>query len=143
MALFCLAVRSDRDSLTQRSPPDATPNSTDELMRSRRYTIVVADRNSGVIRRFTVSAQPVLGITCAVLILPVLVGVGAAWKGRGEVASLYASHQALEAENASYRSATEDLAGQIESLQSTISDLSARAALHPSRAATMEKVPAL
>ena len=111
-------------------------------MRSRRYTIVVADRNSGAVRRFTISARPVVGVTCAVLIIPMLVGAGAVWKGRAEVASLYAAHDALKAENASYRAATEELATQIETLQVAISDLGARAALDPTLARAMEKLPA-
>jgi murein DD-endopeptidase MepM/ murein hydrolase activator NlpD len=75
--------------------------------------------------------------------LPVLIGVGAAWKTKSDVAGLYSSHQALELENASYRTATSELSGQIESLQSAISDLGAQAALDASLARTMEKLPAL
>jgi hypothetical protein len=55
----------------------------------------------------------------------------------------YASQQALELENASFRTATSELSGQIESLQSAITDLGAQAALDPSLARTMEKLPAL
>ena len=75
--------------------------------------------------------------------LPVLIGIGAAWKAKSDVSGLYSNNQALELENSSYRSATEELSGQIESLQSTISDLGAQAALDPSLARTMEKLPAL
>ena len=56
---------------------------------------------------------------------------------------LYSSQQALELENSSYRTATEELSGQIEGLQSAISDLGAQAALDPSLARTMEKLPAI
>ena len=72
-------------------------------MPSRRYTIVVADRTTGVVRRFTISARPVIAAVCAVASLPVLIGIGTAWKARGDVAALYVSHQALEAENAALR----------------------------------------
>lgn len=75
--------------------------------------------------------------------LPVLIGVGAAWKAKSDVVGLYSSQQALELENASYRNATSELSGQIESLQSAISDLGAQAALDPTLARTMEKLPAL
>jgi murein DD-endopeptidase MepM/ murein hydrolase activator NlpD len=75
--------------------------------------------------------------------LPVLIGVGAAWKAKSDVAGVYSSQQALEQENASYRGATQELSGQIESLQSAIADLGARAALDPSLARTMEKLPAI
>ena len=86
-------------------------------MPARRYTIVVADRTTGAVRRITFSARPVIAAVCAVASLPVLIGVGAAWKARAEVSALYASHEALESENASYRSATESLAGEIDALR--------------------------
>jgi len=112
-------------------------------MSSRRYTIVLTDRASGSVRQFTISARPVLAVACAALTLPVLVGVGAAWKGRSDVASLFASYKALEVENASYRQATEELAGQISSLQAAVVDLGAQSALDPSLAHAMDKLPAL
>jgi murein DD-endopeptidase MepM/ murein hydrolase activator NlpD len=112
-------------------------------MASRRYTILIADRTSGVVRRVTFSARPAVAVACAVVTLPVLIGVGAALKAKSDVAGLYSSHQALELENASYRTATSQLSGQIESLQAAISDLGAQAALDPSLARTMEKLPAL
>ena len=111
-------------------------------MRRRRYTILVADRTSGVVRRVTVSARPAVVFACAVVTLPVLVGIGAAWKAKSDVADLYASQRALEVENASYRTATTELTGQIQSLQTAITDLGARAALDPGLARAMETLPA-
>jgi murein DD-endopeptidase MepM/ murein hydrolase activator NlpD len=112
-------------------------------MASRRYTILIADRTSGVVRRVTVSSRPAVAVACAMVTLPVLIGVGAAWKAKSDVAGLYSNQQALELENSSYRTATTELSGQIESLQSAISDLGAQAALDPTLARTMEKLPAL
>lgn len=112
-------------------------------MPARRYTIVVADRTSGVVRRITISARPVLAAVCAVASLPVLIGVGAAWKARADVASVYASRQQLEAENASYRAATESLAGEINSLQTAIKDLGAQSSLDPALAKAMDRLPAI
>jgi len=66
------------------------------LMASKRYTIIVADRRSGVIRRATVSLRPILVVSGIVLTLPVLIGIGAAWKAKSEVADLRASHQTLQ-----------------------------------------------
>ena len=111
-------------------------------LRRRRYTILVADRTSGVVRRVTVSARPAVVFACAVVTLPVLVGIGAAWKAKSDVADLYASQRALELENASYRTATTELTGQIQSLQTAITDLGARAALDPGLARAMETLPA-
>jgi murein DD-endopeptidase MepM/ murein hydrolase activator NlpD len=112
-------------------------------MPARRYTIVVADRTTGAVRRITFSARPVIAVVCAAVSLPVLIGVGAAWKSRADVAALYASHEALQAENASYRSATESLAGEIEALQGAIAELGAKSTLDPSLAKAMDRLPAL
>ncbi|NOT24801.1 MAG: peptidoglycan DD-metalloendopeptidase family protein [Acidobacteria bacterium] len=110
---------------------------------SRRYTILLADRTSGVVRRATISLRPVAVVACVVAATPVLIGMGAAWKAYDSVADLKTSHQALEMENANYRQATEALAGQIESLQAAIGDLGERAALDPSLAQAMNRLPAI
>src|SRR4026207_1906467 len=88
-------------------------------MPSKRYTIIVADRSSGVVRRATISLRPVLVISGLVLSVPVLIGIGAAWKAKSDVSNLEASHRALELENASFRSATDELTTQITSLEAT------------------------
>ena len=90
----------------------------------------------------TISARPAVAVACALVTLPVLIGIGAAWKAKGEIASLYASKQSLETENANYRGATEALSEQIESLQTVVADLSARSALDPGVAGAIEKLPA-
>ena len=112
-------------------------------MRSRRYTILIADRTSGVVRRVTISFRPAVVVACAVVTLPVLIGIGAGWKARSDVAQLYASHAALEAENTNYRGATQALAQQISAVQAAIADLGARAALDPGLSRAMDKLPAL
>lgn len=111
-------------------------------MPGRRYTILVADRTSGVVRRVTISARPAVVVACTVAALPVLIGFGAAWKAKSDVASLYASHEALDTENMHYRSATEALSDQIASLESTVQELGARSALDPNLARALEKLPA-
>lgn len=112
-------------------------------MPARRYTIVVADRTTGAVRRITISARPVIAVVCAAVSLPVLIGVGAAWKSRADVSALYASHEALQTENANYRSATESLAGEIDALQGAIAELGAKSVLDPSLAKAMDRLPAL
>ena len=85
---------------------------------------------------------PAVTFACAVVSLPVLIGIGAAWKAKSDVADLYTSERALQQENASYRTATAELTGQIQSLQTAIADLGARAALDPGLARAMETLPA-
>jgi murein DD-endopeptidase MepM/ murein hydrolase activator NlpD len=112
-------------------------------MLSKRYTIVLADRTTGVVRRFTISVKGAMTVVCVAMGMPMLVGFGAAFKAKYDVAHLYASHTTLELENANYRAATETLAGQIFALQTTMSDLGAKAALDPSLQASMDKLPAV
>ena len=111
-------------------------------MLSKRYTIVVADRATGVVRRFTISLKPALTVVLMVVGLPMLIGMGAAWKAKAEVQHLFLAASILELENANYRAATEALAGQIMALQTTMSDLGAQAALDPSLQNSMGKLPA-
>jgi len=112
-------------------------------MFSKRYTIVLADRTTGVVRRFTLSVKAATTVVAIATGLPMLIGVGAAFKSKYDVAQLYASHATLELENANYRAATETLAGQIVALQTTMSDLGAKAALDPSLQNSMDKLPAV
>jgi murein DD-endopeptidase MepM/ murein hydrolase activator NlpD len=112
-------------------------------MPSRRYTVLIADRTSGVLRRVTISGRPAVVAACAVVTLPVMIGLGAAWKAKNDVSHLYASHQALETENSNFRSATEALAGQIELLQNAIADLGTRSSLDQDVARAIDKLPAL
>jgi murein DD-endopeptidase MepM/ murein hydrolase activator NlpD len=112
-------------------------------MPPRRYTILVADRTSGVVRRITIPLRPAAVTACLVAITPILIGFGAAWKGRHDVSTVIASQEALQIENANYRAATDALASQIESLQSAIADLGARSALDPNLAKAMNRLPAV
>ena len=112
-------------------------------MPSTRYTILLADRQTGVVRRFTVGLRPALIVLGTVVSLPVLVGMGAAWKAKADVADLYASQAILELELSSYRDTTEALTGQIQGLQTALDDLGGRAALDPALRSAMDKLPAI
>ena len=112
-------------------------------MHSNSYTIVIADRRTGVVRRFTVGLRTVLAVTAVIVTLPILIGLGAAWKAKAEVADLYAAQAAMELENSSFRGATEALTGQIAALQAAVSDLGGKAALDPALQSAMDKLPAI
>lgn len=112
-------------------------------MLSNRYTIVIADRRTGLVRRFTVGLRPFLAVVGTIVTLPILIGLGAAWKAKAEVASIYATNAALELENSSFRGATDALTGQITALQTAVSDLGGKAALDPSLQEAMDKLPAI
>ena len=110
-------------------------------MFSKRYTMVFADRTTGVVRSFAISVKAAATVVVIATCVPMLIGVGAAFKAKYDVAQLYASHATLELENANYRAATETLAGQIVALQTTMSDLGAKAALDPRLQNSMDKLP--
>lgn len=112
-------------------------------MPSTRYTILLADRQTGVVRRFTVGLRPALTVLATIVTLPILIGMGAAWKAKADVADLYASHATLELEVTSYRDTTEALTGQIQGLQTALDDLGGRAALDPALKSAMDKLPAI
>lgn len=112
-------------------------------MFSRRYTVVVADRTSGVIRRFTISLRPTLAAVTIAFSLPVLIGLGARWSVKAELEHLRASNSTLREENISFRAATGELTTQISALQSAIVDLGAQAQLDPAAAKAVAKLPAL
>lgn len=112
-------------------------------MNTRRYTIVIADRASGVVRRVTISLRPALYTMGVTLALPILMGLGAKWSARTEIDQLRANNTLLQVENGNYRAATGQLTGQIQSLESVINDLGTRTVLDPAQARAIQKLPAV
>jgi murein DD-endopeptidase MepM/ murein hydrolase activator NlpD len=112
-------------------------------MPSKRYTVLVADRATGVVRRFTLSLGPTVAVATTLLALPILIGLGARWSARVEIAELRANNVALVVENESYRAATGQLAAQVSSLQAAIAELSERATVDPAVQRAMRNLPEL
>jgi len=112
-------------------------------MPGRRYTVVIADRSSGTLRRFTISLRAAVSIVASVFLLPVLIGLGAKWSAGTEISHLQSTNSSLRVENGSFRAATGELTTQIESLESVIDELGARAALDPEQAKAMQHLPAV
>jgi murein DD-endopeptidase MepM/ murein hydrolase activator NlpD len=111
-------------------------------MPSRRYTVILADRSSGLVRRFTLSVRPALTVFVILAALPILMVIGAKWKAQYAIDQLRTANSALEVENASYRTATGELTSQLQSLEGVIDDLGARATLDPAAAHAIQKLPA-
>lgn len=112
-------------------------------MLARRYTVVIADRSSGVLRHLRISLRPALVGVGGVLALPILIGLGARWSARSELDHLRVANSLLQVENGSYRAATGQLTAQIQSLEGVINDLGTRATLDPEQARAMQKLPAV
>jgi murein DD-endopeptidase MepM/ murein hydrolase activator NlpD len=112
-------------------------------MRPRRYTFVIADRQTGAIRRLTISLWPTLAGFMGLFALPVLIGLGARWSARATIADLQSTNAALQVENANYHDATGQLAGQISGLQDAVDQLGERNAVDSDAKRAMDKLPAI
>ena len=110
-------------------------------MSARRYTVLIADRSSGVMRQVTVSLRATVGVVVAVMALPVLIGLGATWSSRSDIDQLRSVNASLTVENGSYRAATGELTAQIQSLDGVINDLGNRTTLDPAQARAMARLP--
>jgi murein DD-endopeptidase MepM/ murein hydrolase activator NlpD len=109
---------------------------------SRRYSVVIADRKSGVVRRFTFPLGPTLLTTIVALTLPILIGLGARWSAKTALDDLTMTNARLTVENDNYREATGQLASQVAALQDAVDDIGATAAVDPAASRAMEKLPA-
>jgi len=112
-------------------------------MPGRRYTVVIADRSSGVVRQLTVNLRWLAFAVATVLAIPVLMGLGAKWSASAQIEELLSTNAVLLVENGSYRVATGELTGQIQSLENVINDLGTRSMLDPAQARAMQKLPAV
>jgi murein DD-endopeptidase MepM/ murein hydrolase activator NlpD len=112
-------------------------------MLSRRFTIVIADRQTGVVRRLTVSARLAICVATSLVALPLLMGLGARWSVSSDLARLASSNGALQMENDSYRAATGELASQISSLQAVVAELGVRSTTDATTSKAMEGLPAV
>jgi murein DD-endopeptidase MepM/ murein hydrolase activator NlpD len=110
---------------------------------SSRYSILVADRTTGVVRRFNLSLRPALATLIALFTLPVLIGLGARWSASAELDHLRTATGVLRLENASFRTATGELTGQIAQLQDAIGALSEVGQLDPATRTALSTLPAL
>jgi murein DD-endopeptidase MepM/ murein hydrolase activator NlpD len=111
-------------------------------MRSPRYSVLLANRKTGAVRRFSFVRLPVVVTVVSLLTVPTLVGLGAHWARKAEVESLRAANETLRVENENYRGMTGELATQVSSLQGAIDDLSRQAELDPATRQAMNRLPA-
>jgi murein DD-endopeptidase MepM/ murein hydrolase activator NlpD len=112
-------------------------------MRSPRYTILIANRNSGAVRRLSLARRSAVALLGAVTFVPLLIGLGASSVDPVELESLRLANESLKVENESYRVATGELAGQISSLQAALTQLGEQAELDPAAREALERLPAV
>jgi murein DD-endopeptidase MepM/ murein hydrolase activator NlpD len=107
----------------------------------KHYTFLLADRSTGVVRRFTLAIRPAAFVLIGVLLLPILIGLGIRWSARAELSYLRARNRTLEVENANFRVATGELTTQIWSLQDAVTDLTEQSLVDFSTQTAMARLP--
>lgn len=112
-------------------------------MRSTRYTILIANRKTGAVRRLTLSRRLMGLVLGPGLVLPLLVVLGSRGASRAELEGLQTANESLRVENESYREATGELTVQIESLQAALTQLSQQAQLDAETRAAIAALPAI
>ena len=112
-------------------------------MRSPRYTVLLANRSTGAIKRLTITRRIAVLAVGALVTMPLLIGLGAGGGIPGEAESLRLTNESLRLENESYREATGELAEQISSLQTALTQLSDQTQLDPATRQALEKLPAV
>jgi murein DD-endopeptidase MepM/ murein hydrolase activator NlpD len=130
--------------VVSRVPADksAVVESGFRVNRTRRFTIVVADRRTGAHRRFGFRLLPAVTALVALFALPVLIGLGLRWSALSEIDALRSTAERLDLENRNFRAATGELATQVQSLQSVVTELGAKADVDAATARAMERLPA-
>ncbi|HJN45390.1 MAG: hypothetical protein CL477_10710 [Acidobacteria bacterium] len=110
-------------------------------MLSKRYSLIVADRSSGSLRRFTLAVRPTLVLIAAILAVPVGWTVHSRWSAASHIGQLQLRNATLAVENARYRSATTELSGRIAALQLAIVELRDRSLVDPRVRRAMGRLP--
>lgn len=107
---------------------------------SDRYSIVIANRRTGLVHRFTVSLRPLLIVATVCGLIPLLLMLGASRKAAWQRASLEVELAEVRSQNETIGASTGALTSQIESLQSVIDTLSTLSPSATERAA-MARLP--
>ena len=110
-------------------------------MRSPRYTILIANRKTGSVRRLTVARWALLTLVLGLVTVPVLLGFGTRGSDQEELNALRAANDMLRVENESFREATGELTNQISSLQEALTDLSQQAQIDPATKQAIDRLP--
>ena len=108
---------------------------------NRRYSVILADRSSGAVKKFTFRIRPVA--TLVTLILAISLGaVGyLALNIQSAIDRLTLNTAQLELENSSYRAVAESLIDEMTSLRASLSNLSMRSETAPHLANAIGQLP--
>ncbi len=107
----------------------------------KRYSILLADRTSGAVRRFTVAVRPTLAVAITLFACVTALGLHARWTTIAEIEELRMRNATLGVENSSYRKAADTLADQMVLLEAAMTDLGTRSELDPASQEAIDRLP--
>ena len=107
----------------------------------KRYSILLADRTSGAVRRFTVAVRPTLAVAITLFACATALGLHARWTTIAEIEGLRMRNTTLGVENTSYRKAADKLADQMVLLEAAMTDLGTRSELDPASQEAIDRLP--
>ena len=96
-----------------------------------------------MVRRVTISARPAVAVACAMVTLPVLIGIGAAWKAKSDVVGCIPASRPSSSKTPATAPPLRNCPVKSNRCSRRFPTLARRAALDPSLARAMEKLPAL
>ena len=109
-------------------------------MLPKRYSVIVADRTSGVVHRFTWAVHPTVVLLAAALALPLGWVHQSRLKTAVQIEHLQLRNATLEIENQRYHSVTNTLSSRIAALQLVVSDLRDRSLVDPGTRQAMNRL---
>ena len=110
-------------------------------MLSTRYSLILANRYTGVTHRLTFRVRPVVAVLTVLLVVPVASSLYARWTVQSEIDRLTLRNAHLEIENSSYRATASELSIQIAALQNAIANLDTRSNMDPHMLRSIERLP--
>jgi len=110
-------------------------------MKPKHLSFVIADRSSGVVRRFTLDVRATLAVIVILLALPIGWAVQSHLAAAASIDRLQLHNAALTVENVRYRSGVTDLSGRITALQLAIGKLRDSSIVDPRIRRAMRRLP--
>ena len=107
----------------------------------KRYSILVADRTSGAVRRFTVAVRPTLAVAIILFACATALGLHARWTTIAEIEGLRMRNATLGVENTTYRKGVDKLTDQMVLLEAAMTDLGTRFELDPASQEAIDRLP--
>jgi murein DD-endopeptidase MepM/ murein hydrolase activator NlpD len=110
-------------------------------MPQTRYSLILANCDTGVTRTLTFRVRPLVAVLTALLLVPVGWSLYARWTAQSQIERLTLQNARLEIENSSYRATASDLSIQFAALQNAIANLDTRSTMDPHMLRSIQRLP--